>query len=406
MFLRRRKSIGKGNVEEPLPEQQLTPDAAPGRPSAARDIAPVGGMSPAREVVSVRRGESSLAELDGAIESGSVGLEHIVVARYLSQDATNPYGSVSERAEYASRVANLSSIYFARQDWGVADRLFCTYIPAAVVLKGAPIFRGREVGRFSIEVVYLPEASRTTHPLIEEGLWKARRYYLEADQCRSAPRYNSIVRDVFTLIVNLLSLADAEAMKGYDPGRTARALPKIEEEFRRVEAVIDRALLIEARQVYLAGMFMGALALGGGVLLIRYLVSVFSQVDIDTLGLGVVIAGGAGAILSVMTRLTANNLSVDPGVGSRLILLAGSFRPLIGGLFAFALYVFVQGGLLPIEVTATGVEATYFYLGVAFLAGFSERFAQDAVTRAGSVIADTTRPNDQQVLSDRPTQRL
>jgi hypothetical protein len=333
--------------------------------------------------------EATLAELDAAIENGSVDLGHIVKARYLSQGESASRILEKARSEYAKRLAPLVTSYC--RTWNIVATHYCTYIPAAVLLRKRRYYRRSFL---DIEFVYFPEASRTTHPDIEAGLWKARSYYLDLNQCKSFQRRNAITSDIYFLIVNLLSLADAEAMDGYDQKRTEQAISKIDDELRQAKAEISRALTIEARHSYLTGTFIGAVVLGGGVVAIQSLVHTLAHINIDTLGLGAVIAGGIGAVLSVMTRLTANNLKVDPGVGRGLVLLAGSFRPLIGGIFAFAVYVFVQGGLLPIKVTVSGLQATYFFLGVAFLAGFSERFAQDAVTRAGSVIADTS-PTEQ-----------
>jgi hypothetical protein len=319
MFLRRKQRKAKTRVEETFPEPQIISDKIDG------------GESPAREIISVGRARASLTELDSAAEENMVDLDHIIVARYLSQ-AVDTYLSAGERAEYAGRVGHLISIYF--KSASIVDRHFCTYIPAAVVLRRSHQYANVPL---YIEMVYLPEASRTTEPAIEAAIWKARSYYLEAHQCRNRPRGDSLVRDVFALIVYLLSLADAEAMGGYDRRRTAQALPKISEELRRVRAAILGQTLVEARQVYLLGMLVGAVVLGGGVILVNFLASLLSGVVIDTLGLGVVLAGGVGAILSVMTRVTANNLIVDPGAGRKLTLVVGGFRPLIGGLFAFAL---------------------------------------------------------------------
>lgn len=352
-----------------------------------------GQAGPAADDVGYKRAPvimgRSPGELRAVLESGIVGLRDIVETRYLSQQTA---ADAEARAAYADIPARMWAAFSESRE--VVDDYYCTYIPAAVVLK-RPKLPGADTRRpyLEIELVYRPEASITTDPDIEMEIWKANSYFLDAWECKSLSRHDSIVKDIFLVLVELLSLADAQAMDGYEQNRTAMKLPKITAEVRQVKSEINRALLVQARRQYLTGTLFGALALGGGLVLIKYLVATLTHVHIDTRGLGTVVAGGIGAVLSVMTRLTGNNLSVDPAAGRRLVLLAGSFRPLIGGIFAFAVYVFVEGGLLPIRVTVVGLQATYFFLGIAFLAGFSERFAQDAVTRAGAVISDASRPS-------------
>lgn len=328
-------------------------------------------------------------ELAAVVESGIVSLRDIVETRYLSQQAASRADGPNQYAD----ISRLAWVTYSRSR-EIVDDYYCGYIPAAVVLKRPPRRRRTETRPryLEIELVYRPEASLTTDPDIEMAIWKASSYFLDAWECKSPSRHDSIVKDIFLVLVELLSLADAQAMDGNEQKRCAQKLPKIAEDLRLVKTEIGRALLVQARRQYLTGTLFGALALGGGVVLIKFLVATFSHVHIDTRGLGTVVAGGIGAVLSVMTRLTGNNLSVDPAAGRRLVLLAGGFRPLIGGIFAFAIYVFVEGGLLPVKVTVVGLQATYFFLGIAFLAGFSERFAQDAVTRAGGMISDASRP--------------
>jgi len=58
-------------------------------------------------------------------------------------------------------------------------------------------------------------------------------------------------------------------------------------------------------------------------------------------------------------------------------------RPLLGALFGGALYLLLAGGLITVAQTPTPedpVKLLYFYAGIAFVAGFSERWAQDVVT--------------------------
>jgi hypothetical protein len=112
------------------------------------------------------------------------------------------------------------------------------------------------------------------------------------------------------------------------------------------------------------------------------------------------LAGGAGAVVSVMMRMTRDQLSLNYESGLPTIRLLGVIRPLLGALFGGAIYLLLAGGLIDITGTPTNpTKLIYFYTGIAFVAGFSERWAQDVVTgkaTAASAVASVppaSRPN-------------
>jgi cell division protein FtsW (lipid II flippase) len=60
-------------------------------------------------------------------------------------------------------------------------------------------------------------------------------------------------------------------------------------------------------------------------------------------------------------------------------------RPFIGALFALALYFFISGDLVSVfQLPNDEQSQRYFFAGLGFLAGFSERFAQDMVAQGKS----------------------
>ena len=68
-----------------------------------------------------------------------------------------------------------------------------------------------------------------------------------------------------------------------------------------------------------------------------------------------------------------------------MTVLAGALRPIVGAIFGAVLHVLVTGGLLPLAMpdTAGGQgELNMFFAGLAFLAGFSERWAQDTIVQS------------------------
>jgi hypothetical protein len=94
-------------------------------------------------------------------------------------------------------------------------------------------------------------------------------------------------------------------------------------------------------------------------------------------------AGGLGAVVSVLQRMTKGGLKL---VGrDRQLLWFGGLRPLVGGLFGALVVTLMQAGLINIE-TAAHASQLALYGSLAFFAGFNERFAQDALALSGSVL--------------------
>lgn len=89
-------------------------------------------------------------------------------------------------------------------------------------------------------------------------------------------------------------------------------------------------------------------------------------------------AGGAGALLSVMTRMSSGSLRIRDEESRMVLFLTGGFRPVIGGISGVAVYALYKAQLLPLQLPPAGSEF-FTFGGLAFLAGFSERLAQDAL---------------------------
>jgi hypothetical protein len=292
----------------------------------------------------------------------------------------------------------------------IRDRYYCVYIPAAVALKvflppyyysqstrNPPkrllrLWRQKRIrAEAEVLIAYLPEASRTTDAELEAAIWTCKALYIESAQLRPVRR-SFLVSRIYSILVYLLSLADSQAMPGYDKERTVESASEANDEVTRIEATFRNALITEARQNYLLGMLIGAIFL---IILVAAIFAAFPGKNSTDLPIfGIVASGGVGAIVSVMSRLTSNKLRVDPSAGPLLVRLAGGFRPVVGAIFGLAIFVFVQATVLPVKITVTGIQLNYFYLAIAFLAGFSERFAQDAITRAGGVVSTTPSPDE------------
>ena len=113
------------------------------------------------------------------------------------------------------------------------------------------------------------------------------------------------------------------------------------------------------------------------------------------------IAGGMGALLSVLYGMTSGNLrlhtlfaNAESGLGP--LVAAGALRPLLGALSGTVVYVLLESGLVPLKIP-DGVAGTHFVIALAIVAGFSERWArgvlagtEERIQGAGSTPAKTS----------------
>jgi len=155
---------------------------------------------------------------------------------------------------------------------------------------------------------------------------------------------------------------------------------KLREDLQLAQDYVDGAIEQTARLIYLQGMLFGVLAVSTIVVGLAVAIGQIPERLAGTDFLPTTFFLGAlGAVVSVMQRLTQGNLRVrlEPGVST--VRLLGFFRPFIGGILAFAVLLLVLGGLVPLTPPGDQSARAFFFAGLAFLAGFSERFAQDMI---------------------------
>lgn len=166
---------------------------------------------------------------------------------------------------------------------------------------------------------------------------------------------------------------------------------------KRVDAAEDFMLRCAARRTqahYLKGMLLGALVLGVVLAAVLATIAVVGTVRRPAADLLLVaLAGSAGAVFSVLARMTSGSLqtnlpTLDHDMKNTDLRLIAALRPLVGLVSALALYVLVKGGIVPMS-TGTDATRTALATGVAFLVGFSERLAQDVFIRSGNGLLGT-----------------
>lgn len=192
---------------------------------------------------------------------------------------------------------------------------------------------------------------------------------------------------LFSAASYLLGFADGATKR--EQGETARVVSHEEEDLRNIDAYYRNAAVRSAHVVYLGGVLAGAAGLVAlGVLSWILWRAGFSSTDVRT-ALAAFAAGGVGALVSVMARLTSGKLVVDYDIGRDTLRVFGALRPFIGAVFGLALFFALKSDMLNLQVGRTAANSFPFYVFLGFLAGFSERWAQDMLLGAGKSILPT-----------------
>lgn len=204
-------------------------------------------------------------------------------------------------------------------------------------------------------------------------------HYQALEYLKPKPR-KICMRMTFNVITMLLGTLDNRIGRGEPASEFEKSHADqrtLEQELESTEAYYLTAARRQARLHYMLGMLIG-LPLAGGSAYALYL---FHELPVN---MSIAFAAGAaGALVSVMERLTSGKLEVNHEAGRTINVTLGLIRPFIGALFALALYFFISGDLLSVFQLPKGQEAQRnFFAGIGFLAGFSERFAQDMVAQS------------------------
>jgi hypothetical protein len=200
-----------------------------------------------------------------------------------------------------------------------------------------------------------------------------------------AVRATTVLTGVRRRICMNLVMASAEHLMGVADRRAdtrakippdAALLTQEQDALTRAEAYYKEAANGQAQIVYFGGMALVLLA-----------TAAFAAVWLAlswALPVAALIAGAIGAVVSVIARINSCTFDLDYDVGRPYALFLGGLRPLIGAAFAIALCFAVDGGLLHLPL-ASGESPDHRRLAllvVAFVAGFSERWAQDTLVAA------------------------
>lgn len=272
----------------------------------------------------------------------------------------------------AAEAAYDSVLSAFQAEYGQIIRVYwCSEIESAVALTERKRFGGLRSPVFGFHRE--SDWATQTAPEVAAELHRCDELAVRANAVLTGVRQRICLELVVSCAAHLLSLVDTRAGVG-DEAKTAAAVELEHAQMKKVKDYYCEAANGQAQLIYFGGIATVMLALAAiGTLWL----SLTWATPIAAL-----IAGAIGAVVSVVQRINSGSFELDYDVGGPYIFFLGGLRPLIGGAFAVAISFAFDGGLLhaPVAASETADHRRLALLVISFLAGFSERFAQDTLT--------------------------
>jgi hypothetical protein len=265
----------------------------------------------------------------------------------------------------------------------IVHAYWCSEIESAVALTEKTRLRGLRSPVFGFHRE--SDWATKTAPEVASELHRCDELAVRANAVLTGVRQRICLELVVACAAHLLSLVDTRAGVG-DDAKTAAAVEHEHTEIKKVREYYCEAANGQAQLIYFGGIATVLVALAA---ICTLWLSLTWATPIAAL-----IAGAIGAVVSVVQRINSGSFELDYDVGGPYIFFLGGLRPLIGGAFAVAISLAFDGGLLhaPVAASESADHRRLALLVISFLAGFSERFAQDTLTAALPEAKSATAP--------------
>jgi hypothetical protein len=310
----------------------------------------------------------SAPELAGAIRSGHARFTHVALAGWLGCTVTHPYERDTVRAQYGSLLQDFE------RDAGSMVRWYFgrTKLIAAALTDDdtLSVVIGRDVDTGRPELVDLVRSCQR----IGYQAWH-----------RLAPYDRRLCQNMVFSVVE-----EAFRMLDDDENDHEGCVKALAERLEEAEQFMLRSAARRAQSHYLKGVLLGGVAITAILAILTAVLEITGEMSQfrGTLLL-VAVAGAAGAAISVPMRMTSGSFRMNlPTLNAEMkgtdLHLVGGLRPFMGLVLALASYTVVLAGLVPMKDGEGELKQTALYVTIGFLAGFTERFAQDMFVRSGN----------------------
>jgi hypothetical protein len=290
---------------------------------------------------------------------------HHLRQKELKKGEHDPYSGPAER-RYQDFVGR-----FEAEHGPIVDAFWCTEAASAVALT---VKRRPLLFPDIVRLHWATDWATKDQPKLMALLYRCESLAVHVQEVLRDTSQRLAMQSLFTVISFVLGFSET------DRARNGQAVAELDrtaqKELKSIETYYRGAAARSGQIVYVGGMLLGVLPLA--LLLVLALVLRLADAHNLAVRTGIVCfaAGGIGALVSVMARMTSGKVRVDWEFGKDTLRTLGALRPFVGGVFGLATFFALKSGVIALDII-NGSRSTYFYILFAFAAGFSERLAQD-----------------------------
>jgi hypothetical protein len=340
------------------------------------------------------------AEDGGAPSHGALVFPELIWKHYCWQHALHPERYGKSRNGHGAQNGDVRQLYRAyrrsldrfEDDAGaIVDAYWCLTDASAVVLTSKQTSRWPR--RHDLRLYRATDWVTSAAPRIAALLHHSDSLAMKANQILPTVPKRIALNWIFSEQSFLLGVIERTDGKPSENDLDS-VVAEHSEELKRIERYYDRAASKSVRLVYFLGMLVGILLLAALGLAISAILGISTELNLRSTPTQNFFAsygaGAVGALVSVMLRMrpdTRSGFSVDYEVGRGPIFWLGAFRPVIGAIFASAVYFALESDFIQLG-SITQQNTFTFYAFIGFLSGFSERFTHVIFGEAELTVAE------------------
>ena len=264
---------------------------------------------------------------------------------------------------------------FEAQQGKIVAAYWCTNEASAIVLtiKRRPLLLAD-----TVRLHWATDWSTRDKPKLMTLLYECESLAVKVQEVLRDTSRRLAIQSLFNVISFVLGFAETER------SRNERAIAAVSETTRmhlkEINKYYRKAAARSGQIVYVGGVLLGMVPM---VLLafLAWLLIANANDFKSPAGIGLLCfsAGGVGAMVSVMSRMSTGSVRLDWEFGKDTLRTLGALRPFVGAVFGLMTFLALRSGIVDLKV---GDGSSYYYIVFAFVAGFSERFAQDMLLGA------------------------